>query len=47
VGGELGINVLISQRAYAGFSIDYADLGSFQGLNFQRRHVAVSVGTRF
>lgn len=47
VGGELGMNYQFSKRLYAGFSLNYADLGKFAGINFQRRHVAVQVGTRF
>lgn len=47
VGGELGANYQFSQRLYAGFSLNYADLGSRGGANFQRRHVSVQVGTRF
>lgn len=47
IGGELGVNFVVSQRIYAGFSLNYADLGSYEGINFQRRHVAVQVGTRF
>lgn len=47
VGGELGLNYQFRQRAYAGFSLNYADLGKFYGANVQRRHVSVQIGTRF
>ena len=33
--------------AYVGFELNYADLGEFAGINFQRRHVAATVGMRF
>lgn len=45
--GAIGFDYNLSSHAYAGFEIDYADLGSFMGLNFQRRHVAATVGYRF
>ncbi|MFM5955260.1 MAG: outer membrane beta-barrel protein [Novosphingobium sp.] len=46
-GGAIGVDFAISKSAYAGFEANYADLGSFAGINFQRRHVAAKVGMRF
>lgn len=46
-GGAIGVDFAISNSAYAGFEANYADLGSFAGINFQRRHVAAKVGMRF
>lgn len=45
--GAIGFDYALSQSTYVGFEADYADLGSFAGLNFQRRHVAVTAGIRF
>jgi outer membrane immunogenic protein len=45
--GALGVDVNVSRRLYVGIEGDYADLGHFAGLNFQRRHVALTAGTRF
>ncbi|MCH7627574.1 MULTISPECIES: outer membrane protein [Novosphingobium] len=45
--GAVGYDHVISGNAYAGIELDYADLGSFAGINFQRRHVAAKIGMRF
>ncbi|MDF8335409.1 outer membrane protein [Novosphingobium cyanobacteriorum] len=45
--GAIGYDHNITRNAYVGIEFDYADLGSFAGLNFQRRHVAVTAGYRF
>jgi len=47
VGGELGLNYKIGRKFYVGASLNYADLGEFAGLNFQRRHVSLHIGSRF
>jgi outer membrane immunogenic protein len=47
VGGSLGADFNLSRSTYAGFELNYADLGDFAGINFQRRHVAAKVGMRF
>ena len=45
--GSIGADFNISKSAYVGFELNYADLGEFAGINFQRRHVAATVGMRF
>lgn len=47
VGGSLGVDFNLSKATYAGFELNYADLGEFAGINFQRRHVAAKIGMRF
>lgn len=47
VGGAIGVDFNLSKSTYAGFEMNYADLGEFAGINFQRRHVAAKVGMRF
>ncbi len=47
VHGALGADFNVSQQLYLGFELDYADLGEFAGINFQRRHVAAKAGFRF
>lgn len=45
--GALGLTVATSTHTYVGVELDYADLGRFAGVNFQRRHAALSGGVRF
>ncbi|WP_374413100.1 outer membrane beta-barrel protein [Novosphingobium colocasiae] len=47
VQGAIGIDYALSKSTYIGFEADYADLGSYAGVNFQRRHVALTGGVRF
>lgn len=45
--GAIGFDYSLSTSAYVGVEANYADLGSFAGINFQRRHVAATLGMRF
>lgn len=45
--GALGYDHTVGKNIYVGVELDYADLGRFEGINFQRRHVAVTGGLRF
>lgn len=45
--GALGIDFNVTRAIYLGAELNYADLGSFSGVNFQRRHVALTAGARF
>jgi outer membrane immunogenic protein len=45
--GAIGVDMNVTRRLYLGIEGDYADLGHFAGVNFQRRHVALTAGTRF
>ncbi len=47
VQGAVGFDVNVTRRVYLGAEINYADLGSFAGAHFQRRHAAVTAGARF
>lgn len=47
VQGAIGFDYNINDAFYVGIEANYADLGQFEGINFQRRHVAISAGTRF
>jgi|GEM_PF-2197177 len=44
--GAIGVTFDLSRHAYVGVEANYADLGKFAGANFQRRHVAVTLGLR-
>lgn len=45
--GGIGLDYNLSSKAYVGVEINYADLGSFEGINFQRRHAVLTGGIRF
>jgi outer membrane immunogenic protein len=47
VQGAIGVNVNFGRNVYGLAEINYADYGSFAGINLQRRHVAAGVGFRF
>lgn len=47
VQGAIGINVNLGRNLYGLAEINYADYGRFEGINLQRRHVAMGVGVRF
>lgn len=47
VQGALGVDVNLSKNVYVMGEFNYADYGSFYGINLQRRHVAAGVGVRF
>lgn len=44
--GAIGLAFNLSRRSYAGVELGYADLGSYAGYNFQRRHAGVVLGIR-
>ena len=45
--GAIGVNVNFGRNFYGLAEINYADYGRFEGINLQRRHVAMGVGVRF
>jgi len=45
--GAIGINLKLNRNVYGLAEINYADYGRFEGINLQRRHVAVGLGVRF
>jgi len=45
--GALGLTVATSAHTHLGVELDYADLGKFAGVNFQRRHIALTGGVHF
>ncbi|WP_324695025.1 outer membrane beta-barrel protein [Novosphingobium aerophilum] len=45
--GAIGFDYNLSAATYVGVEFNYADLGSFEGVNFQRRQVALTGGMRF
>lgn len=47
VQGALGVDVNVTKNVYLMGEFNYADYGSFYGINLQRRHVAAGVGVRF
>lgn len=47
VQGALGVDVNVTRNVYLMGEFNYADYGSFYGINLQRRHVAAGVGVRF
>jgi outer membrane immunogenic protein len=47
VQGAIGANLNFGKRVYGMLEFNYADYGSFFGVNLQRRHVAAGVGLRF
>ena len=47
VQGALGVDVDVTKNVYLMAEMNYADYGSFYGINLQRRHVAAGVGVRF
>lgn len=47
VGAAIGVAFNLSRNAYVGIEANYADLGEYAGINFQRRHVAATIGARF
>jgi outer membrane immunogenic protein len=47
IGGAIGYEHGIGKNAYVSIEGNYADYGKWEGINFQRRHVAAGVGFRF
>jgi outer membrane immunogenic protein len=47
VQGAIGVNLNFGRNFYGLAEINYADFGRFEGINLQRRHVAMGVGVRF
>lgn len=47
IGGGLGIEGNLGKNAYVGVEANYSDFGSFEGINLQRRQLALKGGFRF
>lgn len=47
IGGAIGANFAFGKNVYGLVEANYADYGSFYGVNLQRRHVAAGIGVRF
>lgn len=47
IGGTLGYEMGFGSRTYARIEASYANLGDIGGVDFDRQHLGIAVGTRF